>query len=200
MIEKLLDNQKIYEVLSNKPWALLDIESYNIMDKVLSILGNKIFINIMEQIHYSDKTKTMAHFISGLGLPGLAYKTSLRLCQFVKTGKLNIPVSYQARQSFFKAITIFGDAQVELKNFSFASLPNSAKAIYCITGTLSMSREAMVEYLNDYDYEFSSNVTRETNYLIIGEAPGKLKRKFAEKYKIPQITEMQLIKLLEKEK
>lgn len=200
MIEKLLENKKIYKVLSNKPWALLDVASYNIIDEILSIIGNKIFVNIMEQIHYSDKTKTMAHFISGLGLPGLAYKTSLRLCQFIKTGKLNIPVSYQAKQSFFKAITIFTDAQVELKGFSFAPLPNSAKAIYCITGTLSMSREAMVEYLNDYDYEFSSNVTRETNYLIIGDAPGKLKRKFAEKYKIPQITETQLIKLLEKEK
>ena len=199
MIEKLLNNEKLYKVLSNKPWALLDIESYTIMDEVHSVFGSKIFINIMEQIHNVYKIKTMAHFIAGLGLPGLAYKTSLRLCQFIKTGKLNIPVSYQARQSFFKAVVIFNDVQIELKNFAFAPLPNSAKAIYCITGTLEKSREATIEYLNSYGYEFSANVTRETNYLIVGEAPGKLKRKFAEKYKIPQITERQLIQLLEKE-
>ena len=85
-----------------------------------------------------------------------------------------------------------------MKNFSFAPLPSEAKVIYCITGSLSQSREATIEILNDYGYEFSSGVTRETNYLIVGTDPGRNKIEKATRYNIPQITEEQLFNLLRK--
>jgi DNA ligase (NAD+) len=81
-----------------------------------------------------------------------------------------------------------------------AALPEKAKAIYCITGTLSQSREDIIKFFSEYGYEFSNGVTRETNYLIIGATPGKTKIKAATKNNIPQITEEQFIKLLTKEK
>jgi len=199
MVEKLLQDPKIYEVLSNNRWALLDIHSYNIFNEVFSVLGEKIYGNIFEQVQQVSKTKTMAHFISGLGFPGLGYKTSLRLCQYIKSGKLNIPISIVAKKNFPLTTIIFSNAKAELKNFQFAPLPESAKAIYCITGILSKSREAMIMYLAEYGYEFSHNVTRETNYLIMGQEPGKIKVSFAEKYNIPIISEEQFIKLLTKE-
>ncbi|MDY6893938.1 MAG: BRCT domain-containing protein [Thermotogota bacterium] len=199
-VEKLLEEQKIFEVLSTKPWALLDPLTYNISIETYSILGEKIFTNIIKQVNQASGTKTAAHFISGLGLPGLGYKTSLRLCQYLKSGNLNIPISNKAKKSFFDAAVLFNDAKVELKNFSFAALPEAAKAIYCITGTLSQSRESMIEFLSSYGYEFSSSVTRETNYLIKGQDPGKVKIEKATKHKIPIITEEQFFKLLEKEK
>lgn len=200
MIEKLLENQTVFEVLSTKPWALLEPETYNISIQIYSILGEVTYTNILRQVKQVNGTKTMAHFISGLGLPGLAYKTSLRLCQYLKSGKLNIPISDKAKKSFFQAAILFTEAQAELRKFFFAPLPEYAKAIYCITGTLSQSREAMIEIISEYGYEFSSAVTRETNYLIVGQDAGKVKIDKAAKYNIPRVTEEQFFKLLEKEK
>ena len=54
----------------------------------------------------------------------------------------------------------------------------------------------MIEYLNIHNYEYSQYITRETNYLIVGADPGKVKINKAIKYNIPQISEEQLFKLL----
>lgn len=195
-IEKLLYIPECYIVLKDKPWALLDPVSYEIYSQIGQTLGQKTINNIMASVNESNHKKTMAHFISGLGMPGLAYKSTLRLCQYLKTGKLNIHVSANAQKSFIEAVPKYNDAANEMKLFHFAPLPNPAKAIYCITGTLSMSREVMIETLSKAGYEFSSSVTREVNYLVVGDEPGKVKREKAKHYNIPQITEVQLFKLI----
>lgn len=198
-IEKLLNNQKCYEVLVDKPWALLDMQSYNIMTEVISVLGHTIYANISEQVNNVNNTKTMAHFVAGLGLSRLAYKTAVRLCQYLKSGKLTITVQAEAQKNFCEAAIMFKSAIDEMQNFTFAPIPNIAKAIYCITGTLSMSRDEMIAFLASKEFEFSSGVTKETDYLIVGETPGKMKTQKAQRYEIPQITEAQLFKLLEGE-
>jgi len=195
-IEKLLNNRKCYDVLSKKPWALLDCLSYDIIDEVLDTLGTVIVTNLLTQIAQVNNTKHMAHFIAGLGLPSVAYKTALRLCQFISTGVLSIHIHQKAKMSFSQGALMFSDAQKEMKNFSFTKLPSTAKAIYCVTGALSRSRDEMVEWLSLQGYEFSTGVTRETNYLIVGDDPGKTKIAKAERYNIPQITEAQLLNLL----
>lgn len=197
--EKLLENQKVFETLTKKPWALLDISSYNISVEVFSCIGEKSFLNLMRQLTQIINNHTMAHFISALGLPGVGYRTALKLCQYIKSGKLTVPVSKKAMKSFFEGTLLFEEAKNEMNNFSFAPIPEPAKAIYCITGTLTQPREEMIKFFSDNGYEFSSNVTRTTNYLIVGENPGKIKIRYAEKYNIPQITEEQFIKLLQKE-
>ena len=197
-IETLLQDQKLYEVLSTKPWALLDPLSYSIVPNIINTLGVTIYSNIAEQVFSMNNKCSMAHFISGLGLPGLAYKSALRLCQYLKTGQINIHITDKAKKSFINAATIYTEAIKEMKNFSFMPLPSTAKAIYCITGTLSYSREAMIELLNTYNYEFSAGVTRETNYLVVGQDPGKLKIDKATKYNIPCISEEQLFAIIKK--
>jgi len=200
-IIKLLEDPHCFAILSIKPWALLAMTTYDLLPKVISILGNKITANILREIKQSNETKTMAHFISGLGLPSLAYKSSLRLCQYVKSGELKGHITAQARENFAKAAVLFMEAKEEmLTEFTFAQLPNTAKAIYCITGTLNSSREAIIEYLSLQGYEYSSHITRLTNYLILGESPGKTKINKAIKHNIPQITEEQFMNLLTKEK
>jgi len=195
-IEKLLYNEACYNVLVKKPWALLDCKAYGITDDVFAVLGDKTALNIMLQIEQASGTKHMAHFITGLGLPGIGYKTALRLCRFLKTGKLKINVSQQARMAFAKSVVTFYHASKEMTNFTFCKIPKIARAIYCITGTLSKSRDEMIELLDYQGFEFSSNVTKEVNYLIVGESPGKLKIDRAKKYDIPQISEAQLLNLL----
>ena len=103
---------------------------------------------------------------------------------------------YEARENFANAVLLFTQAVNNLKNFSFTSIPNPSKALFCITGTLSMPRDEMVKFLESKDFGFLESVTKETTYLVVGEDPGKIKIQKAEKHNIPQITEDQLFKLL----
>lgn len=196
MIEKLLNNDNCYPVLVAKPWALLDIISYNILLDVIAVLGETISSNILTEVNEISETKNMSHFIAGLGLHGLAYKSALKLCQYIKTGKLTSGVSTKARISFPDAVMIYQEAAEEMKVFKFTSIPDPSKAKYCITGALSMSRDAMIELLNDYSFGFSATVTMDTNYLIIGDDAGKTKINKAIKYNISQITEEQLMNII----
>lgn len=196
MIEKLLNNQKCYSVLINKPWALLDMVSYNIIPDVIDVLGQVLTSNILRDVNSINETKNMAHFMAGLGINGLAFKSALKLCQYIKTGKMSQGVSSEAINGFSTAAKLYHEAINEMKIFKFADIPNLAKIKYCITGTLSMDRDAMIELLNDYDFGFSATVTMDTNYLIIGDDAGKTKINKAIKYGIPQITETQLMKII----
>ena len=195
-IEKLLNNYKCYPVLISKPWALLDMYSYNIMDSVIDVLGETIFANILNEVTNINGTKNMSHFIAGLGIQGLAYKASLKLCQYVKTGISIKNVPYKAMAQFPDAAAIYQEAAEEMKVFKFASIPTPAKAKYCITGSLSVSRDAMIELLDNYSFGFSSSVTMDTNYLIVGDGAGRNKVNKAIKYNIPQITEEQLMRII----
>ena len=196
MIEKLLNNNNCYLVLISKPWALLDMYSYDIIHDVIAVLGETIFSNIINELNLINKTKNMSHFIAGLGISGLAYKSALKLCQYIKTGKLTSNVPIKARINFPDAVMIYQEAIEEMKVFKFTAIPNPAKIKYCITGSLSMSRDAMIELLNDYSFGFSSTITMDTNYLIVGDDAGKTKINKAIKYGIPQITEKQLMKII----
>lgn len=195
-IEKLLLNKECYKVLIESPWALLDPVAYNLASPIANTIGVVSFTNILTEINKINNTKNMAHFIAALGLPQVSYKTALKLCMFLKTGKIESHVASAARHSFTQGVILYNRAIKELKNFSFTSLPSPAKATYCITGTLSMSRDEMVSFLEQYDFSFSATVNRETNYLIIGEDPGKIKVDKAKKYNIPIINESQLMLLL----
>lgn len=196
MIEKLLNNENCYSVLISNPWALLDMYSYNIMPDVIAVLGETLFANIITAVNDINKTKDMSHFIAGLGIQGLAHKSALKLCQYIKTGELTSNVPAKARASFPMAVQTYTKAADEIKLFQFASIPTPAKAKYCITGSLSMSRDAIVEFLADYSFGFSATVTMDTNYLIVGEDAGKTKINKAIKYDIPQITEEQLMNII----
>jgi DNA ligase (NAD+) len=200
LIEKILENEKCYSTLIDKPWALLDMQYYGILSDVVNSIGSIITGNILTEISQVNGTKHMAHFVAGLGLPGLAYKSALKLCHYIKTGELSSNVPVKARIHFPDAVSLFEKASSEMINFSFAPIPSPAKAKYCITGSLSISREAMIEVLNEYSFEFSSTVTKDTDYLIVGDAPGKTKINKAIKYSIPQITESQLKTLLKENK
>jgi len=195
-IEKLLNNDNCYSILISKPWALLDMYSYNIMHSVIEVLGETIFANIISELNEVNDTKNMSHFIAGLGIQGLAYKSALKLCQYIKTGSSIKNVPSKAIAKFPAAAMIYQEAAEKMKVFKFAAIPNPAKAKYCITGSLSVSRDAMIELLADYSFGFSATVTMDTNYLIIGDDAGKTKINKAIKYDIPQITEEQLMNII----
>jgi len=196
MIEKLLNNANCYKVLISKPWALLDMVSYDLIPDVIAVLGQVLTSNILRDVNLVNETKNMAHFMAGLGIQGLAFKSALKLCQYIKTGKMSSGVPSKAIASFFEAARLYTEAVAEMKVFKFADIPSPAKAKYCITGSLSMSRDEMIEFLDDYSFGFSPTVTMDTNYLIVGDEAGKTKINKAIKYNVPQITEAQLMNII----
>jgi len=196
MIERLLNHPKCYSVLVDKPWALLDMASYNIMLDVIQVLGTTVFNNLITEINAVNGTKNMAHFVSGLGVNGLAFKSALKLCQYLKTGNPISNVNMGAISNFPAAVVLFSEAIKEMKHFNFIPVPDQAKIKYCITGTLSISREAMIEMLNDYSWGFTAAVTTDTNYLVVGEESGQTKINKAIKYGVRQITEEQLMQTI----
>jgi DNA ligase (NAD+) len=66
---------------------------------------------------------------------------------------------------------------------------------FCITGTLSQSRDAIKQLIEDHGGKFVSSISSNTSYLVAGEGGGS-KRAKAEKLGIKIINEQQLKELL----
>ena len=67
-----------------------------------------------------------------------------------------------------------------------------------VTGTLeSMSREEAAERIRALGGTFQSSVGKETDYLVVGENTGENKLVKARKLGTKQVSEEQLLKLLE---
>ena len=78
---------------------------------------------------------------------------------------------------------------------SDSSLPLSGKT-FVITGTLSMDRDKMKEFIESKGGKVSGSISAKTHYLLAGEGGGS-KRTNAEKIGIPVIDEAELNRILE---
>jgi DNA ligase (NAD+) len=68
---------------------------------------------------------------------------------------------------------------------------------FVITGTLSKPRKEFEKMIEEAGYVYQSSLTKDTNFLVIGENTGANKTKKAEKLGTKIITELGLIELLE---
>jgi DNA ligase (NAD+) len=88
------------------------------------------------------------------------------------------------------------DAGVQPQTVQHVQGPLTGKS-FVITGTLSaFSREAGGEQITALGGKLQNTVTKDTDYLVIGDDPGGSKVKQAEKYGTEQIDEERLLKLL----
>jgi NAD-dependent DNA ligase len=168
MIMELLYDPQCREVLASSPWALLSINSYGLRAKLTSIWGetrtNKLMVNVAE---VSTK-KNPAQFIAALGFPGLAYKTAVKLMQQLAGAGSKSHTSKKALNNFVEALSQLTRAKNELVNFSLAPMPAPALVTYCITGELSTARSEMISYLTEKRWQFSNQVSKFTDVLILG--------------------------------
>lgn len=67
---------------------------------------------------------------------------------------------------------------------------------FVITGTLSRPREEMVALIERYGGRVTDSVSRKTDYLIVGEAPGGTKYRRAQELGVPMISEEQLMEMI----
>jgi len=95
-------------------------------------------------------------------------------------------------ENFVVALSKFYLAEPTFNNFSFIPPPQPPKITYCITGTLSSSRQDMITYLEKYQWSFSNQVSKFTDILLVGENPGRTKTTKANELNIMSIEENEL--------
>jgi NAD-dependent DNA ligase len=70
---------------------------------------------------------------------------------------------------------------------------------FAVTGTIStMSRDQIADKIRQLGGKFASTVNKDTDYLIVGEAPGKSKIDKATQLNIKQIDEAGLMSIFDK--
>lgn len=187
MLGDLLEDPFGYYHLSKYPYALLDPEQFNLIPTLKGIWGKKKYKIYRENL--STLSKSPIHFISALGYNGLAYKSVLKMWYYVFENQELKGVSKQAQRCFAEGYIEYKNAKEKLFNFSFLPVPPIPKITYCITGKLSVSRTEMIEYLSEYRWSFSNQVSKYVDILIVGEEPGKTKTRKAKELNTLTINE-----------
>ncbi|MCK4826244.1 hypothetical protein KA005_61450, partial [bacterium] len=178
MLGDLLEDPLAYSILTKFPYALLDPDVFNFSSLLKSIWGEKRYQIYLDNL--SSLAKSPIHFISALGYDKLAYKSVLKLWYYVFESQELKGVSKQAQINFGEAYLTYEQAKKELINFKFFPLPPVPKITFCITGKLSVPRNEMVEYLSEFSWSFSNQVSRYVDILIIGDDSGKTKTRKAQ--------------------
>ena len=192
MIGDLLENPDLYSILVKNPWALLSPVSYNILWQIENIWGDKRSQTYLSNLEEIDNAKNLCHFIAALGLDGLAYKTTLKCYHAMKGFEIKSHIQKQALNNFAEAIVTFYTVNQKI-NFTFIPVPEPPKVIYCITGTLSSSRNDMITYLEKHNWQFSNQISKFVSILVVGDKPGKTKITKAQELSIKQIKEDDII-------
>lgn len=82
-------------------------------------------------------------------------------------------------------------------SFEFKENPNIKGKTFVITGTLSRKRGEFEEMIQSCGGNFRENVSRQTDYIILGESPGANKRKKGEELGVKFINEEDFMRLYE---
>ena len=168
MIYNLLQDPVLKTQLTKRPWLLLNPKEY--FDTIISIWGHKKASTYQENLHKLPNTKNPAHFIAALGYDSLAYKSALKCFQVMKGYAIKGTVPTKGMTNFVIALTQLMQAKErDLNDFQWLPIPTTPVAQYCITGTLSIDRNEMITYLDRHNWAFSNQVSKYTDYLILGE-------------------------------
>jgi len=172
MIERLCEVPAIWEILQAKPHALLFPYTTGLAPLLIAELSPTGFSNYARSLAATAGTKSIADYFSGMGYPGLAYRTVVKLFHELITSVKAKHISGKARTSFARAIEECLPL-VDIKpldgEHTWAMLPLVAQKTCCITGTLGVGRNEAIALLESQGIQFTSTVTKNTSFLIQGE-------------------------------
>ena len=199
LFRKLIRNPLLYKVLKTHIYALLEPEAFCI-DAILEIeMGAGVYNQYKNSLSNASGKRSLIVFMVGLGYPGLAEKNILTLYHYINGAGIKRTVKKEVITSFMKAYNDYHTALGIFKIFKFAPDPKPPVNIYCITGTVSLDRADMIQYLEKYQCGYSKSVTKYLDFLIIGDNPGKRKIEDAIRLNVPQITEDEIINYINKD-
>ena len=87
---------------------------------------------------------------------------------------------------------------VPFKNEGTKSGKSLSGSSFAITGTMSRDRFSYIRLITEYGGIYKNNVTKNTDYLIVGHNPGNSKIDKARQYGIPEISEKEFFDMLNK--
>lgn len=197
MLEQLLQNEKCYTILKAAPWALLEPDTFGIYHEVKSIWGEARTETYLDNLADLSNAKNPAHFVAALGYKNLAYKTALACFQaFLGYANPQRSISNSVN-SFSLGLVDFKKAMETMRYFRLAEIPKPATCIYCVTGTLSVPRNEMVDYLSAYGWQPMNQISKNVDLLILGELNKEsTKLRKAKELGVKIVTEEQLPSLL----
>lgn len=165
------------------------------------VVGEKIYNRIQEV----RKGQPLSRVIKALGLPGVdltrakklaaAWPGNVNLLQWLGNADelIKIP-GFSAGLSIPIALSFESEEFVEnaegiLANLNVLVEPEGpiTELKVCITGTIGQAREELESYFGDHGIELVDKLTKDCNYLLIGEKPGQSKILKAAEQHIPTI-------------
>lgn len=164
------------------------------------LVGDKIHARIQEV----KQGQPLYRIIKAFGLPGIdlsrakklsqAYPREWDLLDWLSDPKeiqkvpgfsagLAMPMSLAFKQEDFMSNAIYIRGLITL----LEELEIETEVKVCITGSLGLVREELEDYLGKFNIELAEKITKDCNYLVVGEKPGQSKLLKATELDIPTI-------------
>lgn len=200
-------SEKTIEKLVDKGYleTLDDVYHLN-KEKLLTIEGfaDLSCQNLLTAIEKS-KTPQLERFIYGLGIPDVGIKTAKIIAQHYGDMALFMNATLFDLQSLrgIGAITArniiqyiesqYGDEIRRLLKivkpiFNQTVISKAlATKVFCITGSMSVSRDQLEAFLEKHSATVTGSVSRKTTLLLVGQEPGDSKLQAAIKYNVPML-------------
>jgi DNA ligase (NAD+) len=220
---KGLSISKLWDLIDNKIIKNFDdiysfTENKQKIGKLLLLegWGRTSVENLIKAIDVSRNT-TLDRMIYALGIPEVGCKTAYNICEYYGWSLDNIlELNYYellliqdigektAKQiyRYFKdkdnvkmIKSLAGELIFDEEEIILVSEKLAGK-VFCITGTLSKSRNDFAEIIEKNGGEFTNSITKKVNYLIVGENAGNDKLSKAEHSGIKIINEKQFLKMI----
>lgn len=181
----------------------------------ISGLGPKMISNILGEIEKAKKVP-LERLLVGLGIPNIGEKTAKVLAKRFKTMDALSNATMEellqiegiGKDIAQSVVTYFNDPKTKeiiqkLKKAGVNMETSEMQTQYildgltfCITGTLkSFSREEAKKFIECLGGHFTDNLTKKTDYLVVGENPGSKLEK-ANKFGVKVLTEEEFLKML----
>lgn len=209
IISKIVDAQLVKDIADLFYLTVFDLAQ-------VSGLGPKMISNILSEIERAKSTE-LERLILGLGIPGVGEKTAKVLAQkFGSLEKISDAsvdqlleiegVGEELARSIYEyfrnpktreIIEKLKKAGVQLGKVTTPELNVLGGLTFCVTGTLKrFSREEIKRFIEKFGGHFTDNVTKKTDYLIVGSEPGSKLEK-ARKFGVKCITEEEFLNMLQ---
>ena len=197
VVEQLYNNGLIKEY---KDLYKLTVEDLQTLDGFSTLKANNL-INAIEASKGIELHKLIyALNIDGVGETGSKILASYGNNWYNTPNNLlaNSKLDIRAIEGFTRYVNKNKDMIIELMKIIQPSIKKIevGNIVCCITGTLSISRDAMIEKLNKLGIEVKNSVTKDTKFLIVGDDPGASKLNKAKQLGVKIVTESEAMENL----
>jgi len=186
------------------PWLL-----WKIPEQDFNVLGYNQGPKVYKSLHEIKKGIPLWRMIYALCIPMVGKKASKELANYYKTfDKFWIDKGqkryreYRIGEELERYIEENPGLKFYLETLSFEIKEIKEETTmhnysFCVTGTLSIKRKEFEELVESKGYIFSSSVTKDLDYLVVGENPGENKLAKAHRYQIATISEKRFNEIME---